>query len=51
MQMSIYFYTSFILITWKSNIETFDVLQEEDELVLIAFWQKFFKLASNTFKI
>ena len=25
-------------------IETFDFLREEDELVLIAFWQTFFKL-------
>ena len=34
-----------------TNIGTFDVLQEEEELVFIAFWQTFFKLPSNTFKI
>ena len=42
MQVSIYFYTSFILIKLQRNIGTFDVLREEDELVVIAFFQIFF---------
>ena len=42
--MSIYFYTSFTLITRQRNIGTFDLLREEDELVFIAFRQTFFKL-------
>ena len=48
MQISVYFYTSFIL---KRNIATFDVLQKEHEIVFIAFWQTFLKLPSNTFRI
>ena len=35
--MSIYFYTSFTLITRQRNIGTFDLLREDDELVFIAF--------------
>ena len=41
MQVSIYFYTSFILIKLQRNIGTFDVLREEDELVVIAFFKYF----------
>ena len=47
MQMLIYFYTSFI----NETFEHLMYCDKEKELVFVAFWQTFFKLSSNTFKI